>query len=100
MQQLFAAHHPRHRIHAHLMEFLRGRLKVACNLLFGEQVIPALIPVALAVDGVKVEAFTFGGGTPVRAFFDADFFHGALHQPPKLLLPLLLLPPQPLRAEA
>lgn len=100
MQQLFTVHHPRHRIHAHLVKRLGRRFQIAGNLLFGEQVITALIPVALAVDGVKVEAFTFGGGTPVRAFFDADLFHGAPRQPPKLLLPLLLLPPQPLRAEA
>ncbi len=100
MQQLFAVHHPRDCVQTHLVKFLGRHFKVAGNLLLGEQIIPALIPIALAIDGMKVEPFTFRRCAPVRAFLDTDLFHGPDRQPPKLLLPPLLLPPQPLRAEA
>ena len=62
-------------IQAQVMQCLGRRFQIAADLLFGEQVITTLIPVALATDSVETETFAFDAFAPVRALFDSDLFH-------------------------
>src|SRR5450830_821668 len=99
-QQLFAVDDALDHIQAQVMQRLGRRFQVTGDLLFGEQVITTLIPVALATDGVETEPLALDTLAPVRALLDTNFFHpGRAPQPPELKM-LLLLPPQPLRAVA
>ena len=63
---------------AHRVDLGGRRLDVAFDLVEREGVVGALVPIAFAVDGVKIEAGAFGGRNPVVAFRTDD----ALHQPP------------------
>jgi len=68
---------------AHRVDLGGGRLDPAFDLTERERVVGALVPIAFAVDGVKIEAGAFGGSNPVVAFRTDD----ALHQPPPWACP-------------
>src|SRR6185436_3888360 len=60
---------------AHRLDLAGGPLNPPLDFVERERVIGPLVPIALAVDGVKREACAFGGGTPVVAFGAGDALH-------------------------
>ena len=62
---------------------LGGRcLDSALDLVQRKRVIGALVPIAFAVDGVKIESGAFGGRAPVVTFRAFDAPHGRCQPPP------------------
>ena len=61
---------------AHAVDLGGRRLDLVLDLAQRERVIGALVPIALAVDGVEIEARGFGGRAPVVAFGTDDALHG------------------------
>ena len=66
---------------AHRVDFAGGLLDPPFDLVQRERVIGPFVPIALAVDGVKVESGAFGGRAPVVAFGAGDALHEI--QPPE-----------------
>ena len=63
---------------AHRVDFAGRRLDLAFDFVQREGVIGALVPIALAVDGVKIKPGAFGGRAPVVALGAGDALHGRL----------------------
>jgi len=74
-QQLFAVDNALDHLQAQVMQRLGRCFQVTGDLLLGEQVVTALIPIAFAADGVEAEPLALDTLAPVRAFFDTDLFH-------------------------
>ena len=66
---------------AHRVDLAGRRLDPAFDLVQRERVIGPFVPIALAVDGVKIEPGAFGGRAPVVAFGAGDALHEV--QPPE-----------------
>jgi hypothetical protein len=62
----------------HRVDFGGGLLDSAFDLIQRERVVGPFVPIAFAIDGVKVESGALGGRAPVIAFGAADALHGAL----------------------
>ena len=77
-QVLFVVERMTDQFEAHRVDFSGGRFDSAFDLIQRERVIGPLVPVAFAIDGVKVEAGALGGRAPVVAFGADDALHGAL----------------------
>ena len=65
---------------AHRIDLAGGRLDPAFDLVQREGVIGPFVPIAFAIEGVKIESGAFGGRAPVVAFGADDALHG--RQPP------------------
>ena len=66
-----------HQFEAHRVDFAGRRLDLPFDLLERERIVGAFVPIALAVDGVKIESGWLGGGAPVVAFRAGDALHPA-----------------------
>jgi hypothetical protein len=60
---------------AHRLDFAGGFLDLAFDLLQRECIIGPFVPIAFAVDGVKIESGALGSGAPVIAFGADDTLH-------------------------
>ena len=61
---------------AHVIDLTRWRLDLMFDLIERECVTGAFVPVALAVNGVKIKPGRLGGGPPIVAFMAGDALHG------------------------
>jgi hypothetical protein len=68
LQIAFVADRAADEFEAHRIDFARGILDLTFDFIQREGVIGALVPIALAVKGMKVKSGCFGGGAPVVAF--------------------------------
>ena len=76
-QILFVVDRIADQFEAHRIDFGGGLLDFAFDFIQRERVIGPCVPVAFAIDGVKVEAGALGGRAPVVAFGADDALHGA-----------------------
>ena len=79
-QIFFIADRAADQFEAHRVDLAGGRLDPPFDLVQREGVIGAFVPIAFAVQGVKIEADELRGRTPVVAFGADDALHG--RQPP------------------
>ena len=77
-QGLFVVDRPADQFEAHRVDFAGRRLDCAFDLLQGECVTGAFVPIALAVYGVKIKPGLVSGSAPVVAFGAGDALHAAL----------------------
>ena len=63
------------------------RLDSALDFVQRKRVVGALVPIAFAVDGVKIESGAFGSCAPVVTFRAFDAPHGRCQPPPSAALP-------------
>jgi hypothetical protein len=61
---------------AHRVDLAGRLLDLAFDLVEREGVLGPLVPIAFAVDGVKIEPVALGGRAPVVAFRTDDALHG------------------------
>src|ERR1700730_12523171 len=61
---------------AHGVDLAGGLLDLTFDLIQRERIIGALVPIALAIDGVEIESGAFGSGAPIAAFRACDTPHG------------------------
>jgi hypothetical protein len=74
-QILFVVNRAADQFEAHRIDLAGRRLDGALDLVERERVIGTLVPIALAVDGMKVKSHAFGGRLPVVAFRTSDALH-------------------------
>lgn len=74
-EQRFAVHCFGHDGHGHFVEFLGGVFDVLLHLVEGETVSAALVPIALTIDGVKLEPQILSGLFPMGTFGQSDALH-------------------------
>ena len=63
---------------AHRIDFSGRLFDLTFDLIQRERIIGALVPIALAIDGVKIKSGFFSGGAPVVALGAGDALHGGL----------------------
>jgi hypothetical protein len=74
-QQLLADDYLRYQRESHLMQLLGGRLQILFYLPQAKTVAGALVPVGLAIEGMKLEAKICGPLTPVRTLGQGNALH-------------------------
>ena len=77
-QDAFIADRAAGKFEAHRVDFAGRPFDLAFDLVQREGVIGALVPIALAIDGVKIEPGAFGGRAPIVALGTDDALHGRL----------------------
>ena len=92
---MFVGDHAGDDFAAHAVEFTRWRLQVGFDFTEREGVIGALIPVALAIHGVKIKADRFRTLAPIRTLLVGDPSHQVLDEWPAEW-PVLPKPPREL----
>ncbi len=60
---------------AHRVDVAGGRFDLSLDLIRRERIVRAFIPIALAVDGMKIKSAGFGGDAPVVSFRANDALH-------------------------